>query len=425
MKNLCIIIFSCFITSTICAQQKVLPYIPISTYDPEQPPKELHQLDKYFENVKLVGLGESTHGTSEFTLMRHRLFKFLVEEYGYNTLFLEEDYATCLRVDAYIKGANDDLLQVVKSFNQWPWMTKEMAELISWMREYNAKEENQQLSFVGIDLQYYKTTLDVIDSILISYSPDLKNELTVSKTTDNEFMTKSDVDGIEEFENIVKERQSVIESIEVPEAEKSKLINLTRGLKFIVEEKHNLENGAYRDVKMAENIMAHFEENPEIKGIFWAHNGHILTPCGNKKKGNCRAGANLKNWMGDKYYSIALDFDKGMFNAYYLSDKEGDKNNIDNYTLGEVAVDPAIEGSVAYRIRNNYESAVFITTESFEKRKTRKLAGRFVGASFTNRSKEGKQTYFENWYSKNFDAIILIKNTSATELLINSEAEAK
>lgn len=419
MKSLYLITLCLFFTNYIFAQ-KDLELIPISSYEPNYPTEDLKQLNPYFEDVKLIGLGESTHGTSEFTVMRHRLFRFLVEEHGYNTLFLEEDYATCLRVDAYIKGAEDNPNDVVKSFNQWPWMTKEMADLVEWMREYNANSENEQLSFVGIDMQYYKTTLGVIDSILISNSPSLENELTVSKTSDNEFMTISNNEGIEKFENIVKERKAAIETLDLPAIEKNKLQSLARGLEFIVEEKHNLDNGAYRDVKMAENIMVHFEESPKTKGIFWAHNGHILTACSDKSVSKCRAGANLKDWMGNEYYAIAFDFDKGAFNAYYLSNIEGNKNDRDNYTLGKVVVDPAPEGFIASRIRNNYDSVAFIPKESFEKRKDRKLAGRFVGAKFTNYSKKGSQSYSEKWYIRQFDAIIMIKNTSATGLLVDS-----
>jgi len=419
MKSLYLLTLSLFFTHYTFAQND-FKSIPISSYEPDHPTNDLNQLSPYLEKTKLIGLGESTHGTSEFTLMRHRLFRFLVEEHGYNTLFLEEDYATCLRVDAYIKGATDDVNQVVKSFNQWPWMTKEMADLIDWMREYNADKENEQLSFVGVDLQYYKTTLDLIDSILIANSPALRNELTVSKTTDREFMTISDDVDIQKFELIVNERQAAIESIELPESLKNSLINLVRGLKFIVEEKHNLDYGAYRDVKMSENIMAHYQQQPETKGIFWAHNAHILTRCGNKRKGNCRAGAKLRLEMGDKYYAIAFDFDQGSFNAYYLSNKAGDKNDIDNYTLGEVSVDPAIDGSMPYLLRNKYDSVAFIPTDNFTKRKDRKISGRSVGASFTNNAKVGVQTRFAPLVVQYYDAIIIIKNTSATELLINS-----
>ncbi|SMG37572.1 erythromycin esterase [Marivirga sericea] len=411
-----LLILSAFLFSNQLIAQEKLPHIPLATYDYTESTEELHQLDQYFTDVTIVGLGESTHGTSEFTSMRHRLFRYLVEKHGFNTLFLEEDYATCLKVDAYIKGAEGNVQNIVKSFNQWPWMTQEMADLISWMREYNKSNNDQQLSFVGVDLQYYKTTLNVIDSILIKHSPNLKTELTVSETTDREFMTKSNNDGLEKYKAIVAERKASMDELNLTESDKTKLKHLLRGLSLIIEEKNNLDYGAYRDVKMAENVMAHTEQDI-TKAIFWANNTHVLKICGNEKKGNCRAGANLKNWMGSKYFSIALDFDQGGFNAYYLSNKAGDKNDITSYTLGEVAVDPAIENSIAHYFRDSYESSVFIPTESFQKRKVRKLAGRFVGASFNNMSKTGQQTYFENWYSKKYDAIILIKNTTPTLLL--------
>ena len=90
---------------------------------------------------------------------------------------------------------------------------------------------------------------------------------------------------------------------------------------------------------------------------------------------------------------------------------------IEHYTLGEIRVNEAIDGSIAFQYRDQFETALFIPSTIFQKRKGRKLKGRIVGARFINYSKEGKQSYFEKYYSRNFDATILIKNTHATALL--------
>ena len=40
---------------------------------------------------KIVGLGESTHGTKEFTTIRAEIVKTLVTEYNYNVFILEAE----------------------------------------------------------------------------------------------------------------------------------------------------------------------------------------------------------------------------------------------------------------------------------------------------------------------------------------------
>ena len=47
----------------------------------------LRSLDSTFEKVTLIGLGESTHGTSEFTIIRGEIFKYLVENHNYTVFF--------------------------------------------------------------------------------------------------------------------------------------------------------------------------------------------------------------------------------------------------------------------------------------------------------------------------------------------------
>ena len=46
-----------------------------------------------FADVRMVGLGEATHGTREFFQMKHRVFKYLVERHGYSAFLFEMDMA--------------------------------------------------------------------------------------------------------------------------------------------------------------------------------------------------------------------------------------------------------------------------------------------------------------------------------------------
>ena len=133
---------------------------------------QFESLNYNFQDIKVIGVGESTHGTHEFSVIRIALFKHLFQKHGFNTFFLEASYSSCLRVDNYIKGNEDDLYDIMVNLKLWPWQTTEMKTLIEWMKKYNTKNLGKELSFVGIDMRYnYESTIEEI----IKLNPKLKS----------------------------------------------------------------------------------------------------------------------------------------------------------------------------------------------------------------------------------------------------------
>lgn len=63
---------------------------PIRTEDPsDEDFSDLQRLKPLLAGVRIIGLGEQTHGTREFFRMKHRLVSFLVREMGVRTFALE------------------------------------------------------------------------------------------------------------------------------------------------------------------------------------------------------------------------------------------------------------------------------------------------------------------------------------------------
>jgi erythromycin esterase len=75
-----------FITGAVCSQDNA-PFVELTSVEPGGGDEDLKRLAHHFENVRIVGLGESTHGTHEFSTMRHRVFQYLVEYHGFDTFF--------------------------------------------------------------------------------------------------------------------------------------------------------------------------------------------------------------------------------------------------------------------------------------------------------------------------------------------------
>ena len=63
---------------------------------------DLESLKVLLRDVKVVGLGENTHGTREFCQLKHRLVEFLVVEMGFTTLAIEGSFAGFQAINDYV-----------------------------------------------------------------------------------------------------------------------------------------------------------------------------------------------------------------------------------------------------------------------------------------------------------------------------------
>jgi erythromycin esterase-like protein len=63
--------------------------VPLRSVDPGNGFADLEFLKSALDGVRIVGLGESTHGTHEFYRVRHRLIEFLVTQMGFSAVAIE------------------------------------------------------------------------------------------------------------------------------------------------------------------------------------------------------------------------------------------------------------------------------------------------------------------------------------------------
>jgi erythromycin esterase-like protein len=125
--------------------------IPLHSVDPGNGFTDLAPLDRIWQGVRVVALGEATHGTSEFFRMKHRLTEFLVARLGFRYFALELDARRAKPIDEYIQGERGN--NPVAGLG-WPWGTREMAAMVDWMRNYNASVPTAaRVHFRGIDYQ--------------------------------------------------------------------------------------------------------------------------------------------------------------------------------------------------------------------------------------------------------------------------------
>lgn len=405
---------------SIVFAQVEIQYIPLQSSDPEVSLEDLNSLNQHFDGVKIVGMGESTHGSHEFFTMRHRMFKYLVLNHGFNTFFLEADYANCLPIDRYIKGADGNLDKLVKNIDLWPWSTREMANLIKWMKIYNKQHPTSMLNFIGCDMQKIKSTVTEIDHIISKYSSTSVDTTGYTNFFDLTVYKDKKVLSISYYDSLLEYKDNIISKLPLIPSDKFTYQTLSKHFNQIVKEKFD-SYLSYRDIKMAENILYHMNNDQSIKGFFWAHNTHTFNIYRNHKdlkKALYRAGGILKKQLGKEYYMIAQDFDQGGFNAYNLLDREGDRENPNNYLLRPVTIEPSIKNTFGEYFREVKDSILFIPSTNLRAKKHQYLKMHTIGAAFISFPKNPNQgPYFASCRGC-YDAVILIKQVRATELLL-------
>ena len=82
---------------------------------------DLQFLRDMIGDAKVVALGEATHGTREFFLMKHRILKFLVQEMGFNLFAIEASWPEANRLNEYVHTGVGDPAILLSGLYFWTW----------------------------------------------------------------------------------------------------------------------------------------------------------------------------------------------------------------------------------------------------------------------------------------------------------------
>ncbi len=161
----------------------------LTTIEPGSETNDLQFLSVLLKDKRIISLGEATHGTSEFFKAKHRLLEYLVEQEGYRLFGIEENFALCSLLNAYVLHGKGEAKQLLTSLYVWPWQTQEVLAMINWMRAYNIRQlnANEKIKFFGIDMQqgydameelktFFKLTDQDFYQTLVASSPSIANK---------------------------------------------------------------------------------------------------------------------------------------------------------------------------------------------------------------------------------------------------------
>ncbi|MEU5956538.1 erythromycin esterase family protein [Streptomyces sp. NPDC047525] len=305
---------------------------PLRSTDPGGSTKDLRPMGRMVGDASVVGLGEATHGSHEFFTMKDRVFRYLVEEKGFTTFAQEVSWTTGLRFDAYVRGGEGDVRELVhEELAKTPWDTQEYVDLLTWMRAYNDKHPDRQVRFMGNDLNYPEIGGELFDGVedyVRAHEPDLLPRIAelyapIRRLADGDTYMGRPLEERKKLAGNAREALKLLKQRQPSSAggkftwavqHARSLSQTTTVYAFALDTPEGQKDAMlYRDRLMAQNT-AWWQRRTGDKVLLSAHNAHVGYESYDPRYPKMQ-GAFLRDRLGERYVSIGFTFDRGSFMA--------------------------------------------------------------------------------------------------------------
>lgn len=269
------------------------------------------------DEVRIVALGEATHGNKEFQELKLDVFAHLVETTDVRGFALEGDFSSCAIANDYILHDEGTAEEAVKNLGFEIYRTDEMLELVEWMHTYNqSAAEKDKVRIYGFDMQRDEAAINRIN--------DFYN--VVDEEKGDEYATKLDAlygkgDNViyaadlpdmkvlvEEIIADIEENADAYESASNEELYAYALQAANCLLQNVDLHGAGNDYSEIRDKYMAENVKWILNREENIHGtqlMIAGHNGHVAKVVNSSYT---NMGYYLSQEMQEEYYVIGTDF---------------------------------------------------------------------------------------------------------------------
>jgi erythromycin esterase len=391
----------------------------INTVDAGNGFEDLAPLKSVLKDVRVVGLGEATHGTSEFFRMKHRMLEFLVKDMGFSAFCIEASMSRCRYINDYVlygKGSIDTAT-AVQGF--WTWRTEEVKNMIEWLRQYNLSVTNEKkVIFFGFDMQMedyaWKGLKFFYGKVNTKKSPELDTlKMLADSAQSSRFKAGHEIEGIAILNKAQLKARKMIADIVLNEGkyefltDKNTYSENLMNIKLIAEgiesqQGNQNEYSNLRDYYMAEHILYFLNrEKPGAKIVVWAHNDHIAK----SPLGPYLMGFNLSKVLKDEYYAIGFEFYSGSFQVRNIDNK----NNLEVMSVGT----PPVE-SLPWYFNQTGKNRLFIDFRNTGSNQISRFSQPFemhdIGATYSS-----KWALTSPSILTNYDGMFYFKETTAAK----------
>jgi erythromycin esterase len=294
--------------------------------------EDLAQLGRMIGKARLVAVGEATHGTREFSQMKHRILEYLVSQLGFSVFLMEAAVGDAAALDDYIMTGRGDVRSALRTAVYRIWYTEELLAMAEWMRAWNADPAHTtKLRVYGIDVQGPARALAWALAYLERVDP-----ATAARARDQLAPMRTGLSGSDYRALPAAARAALHDGLRDLlarfDAERAAWSQASSPRDWLIARKsvdvlrQNLATRApprgelasdQRDKGMAENATWVLEQaEPGARAMLWAHNGHIAR-CG--YDGTISVGQRLAQQRGRDYVTFGFVWNQGGFGAVEYS----------------------------------------------------------------------------------------------------------
>lgn len=286
--------------------------------------------------ARVVALGESSHHVREFYQLRHRMIRFLVEECGFTAVVLEAPFTEGGVLDDWVRGGAGTVDRVASdgiamSLGDVP----ELHQTLGWLRAYNAGRSGTPVRCLGADLPGSLgsplTALLEIEPYLDQNDPGsrelLDRAIAVARKVHTpsvpigELITypqlpESERDALSAALGALTARMGRLAGRQRAAGRADQHAVATRHLRgaWLVDQLHRSvltegieEASTFRDLYLAEIVLALLDAAPDTRVVLVAHNWHIRrSPDATAGADLLPAGFQLSTVLGRDYLALGL-----------------------------------------------------------------------------------------------------------------------
>jgi protein-L-isoaspartate(D-aspartate) O-methyltransferase len=313
---------------------------PLSGVDTASPSIEA-LLDR-IGDARLVLLGESTHGTSEFYRLRATITRELIARKGFSFVAVEGDWPDCARVDANVRGVRPPSPVEFSPFSRfptWMWRNREVVDFLRWLREHNAASSPQSaVSFHGLDLYSLFTSiaavvayLDQVDPVAARVARARYGALTPWQKDPAAYGQAVLVGRYTSSEDaVVRMLLDLLERrLDYARRDGERFFDAAQNARVVANAEHYYRAMYYgsatswnlRDRHMFDTLQALFAlHGPHAKGIVWEHNSHVGDARATEmtRRGELNVGELCRESFAEEAYIVGFGTDHGTVAAASL-----------------------------------------------------------------------------------------------------------
>ncbi len=281
-------------------------------------------------DARVVGLGESTHGTREFFQLKHRLLEYLVRRHGFTVFAIEANQLAVERLNAYVQGSPETSRAAMRVLFR-VWNTEEVQALVEWMRRYNDARPARPLRIVGYDMQDHQLPADSLLALARRVDPDFADRVR-ALSADYRAQASFALPQLPDSVRSVRQLQTdtlwrEVASRRAAWLARARTVRDSQAIAWGVQNANLLRQAAYmgrtlsspdRDSLMAADLdWALRTLYPGERAVVWAHDVHVSHGGDRARSFNAGAqmGAHLKHSYGHAYRAFSLVTARGSYSA--------------------------------------------------------------------------------------------------------------